>query len=118
MRVLNDREEQTEPSELGFFSIASYALLTAVGIATVIFGPLPMIVGHMRLSDPWPKVAALLGALIALTFLEVPAPLVVMTFIFGLFVADGVWKETAFWKLVRDAALLALGMGFLAALIA
>ncbi len=107
MRVLNDRQEKTEPTELGFFTIAAYAILSAFGIATVILGPLPMILAHARMADPWPKVTALLGAVIALTFLEVPLPMVVLTFIFSLFVSDRVWSGGGMVALFRDALLLA-----------
>lgn len=113
MRVLNDRQEKSEPSELGFFTIAAYAILSAFGIASVILGPLPMILAHIRLTDPWPKVTALIGAVIAITFLEVPLPLVAVSFIVGLFIADGVWKETNFWALVRNTLLLACVVGAL-----
>lgn len=113
MRVVNDKQEKTEPSELGFFSIAAYAILSAFGIASVILGPLPMILAHVRLADPWPKVTALLGAVIAVTFLEVPLPLVMMTFVLGLFIADGVWKETGLWALVRNASLAAAVLALL-----
>lgn len=111
MRVINDKQEKTEPSELGFFTIAAYAILSAFGIATVILGPLPMILSHARLTDPWPKVTALLGAVIALTFLEVPLPLVVLTFILGLFMADRVWHESSFGSILRDTLLLATLVG-------
>ena len=115
MRVLNDREEKTEPSELGFLSVAAHAMLAAVGIATVVFGPLPMIIGHIRLSEPWSKIAAILGAVIALVFLDIPMPLVLVVFIFSLYVADAVSREVDFWTLVRNATFLGaiLGLGAL-----
>jgi hypothetical protein len=115
MRLVNDREENSEQSELGFFHVAAHAMLTALGIWTVFFGPLPMIFSFARFADPWPKITALLGAAIALTVLEVPLSLVVICFVFGLYVADGVSREVALWRLLANATLLAgvAGLGTL-----
>jgi hypothetical protein len=108
MRVVNDREEKSEPSELGILQVFSYALFCAAGISTVVFCPVPMILAHLRLSDAQAKLSGLLGAVIALTFLEIPMNIVVLTFIFGLFVADGVAKQRGFWKLLAAVGGLAV----------
>lgn len=115
MRVLNDREEKSQPSQssdFGFLSLLSCVLLTAVGVATLILSPLPIILNHTRLLDPWPKVATLLGAVVALLFLEVPLAPVLIAFSFGLFVADGVDKKVPFLRLLGSSTLFALAMGF------
>jgi hypothetical protein len=112
MRVINDREEKSEPSELGVLQVFSYALFCAAGISTVVFCPVPMILAHLRLSDMQAKLSGLLGALIALTFLEIPMNVVVLTFIFGLFVGDGVAKQRPFWKQLSGVGVLALVSAF------
>ena len=113
MRVVNDnkQEEKTAGNELGFVAVASYSFLTALGIATVILGPLPMILSHIRLSDPWPKVSALLGAVLALALLDVPLPFVILVFVFGLFVSDTFGRVSSFWKLLALAFLVSVGLG-------
>jgi hypothetical protein len=111
MRVINDRDEKAESQEMGFFAVASHSFMCALGIFTAFFSPLPMIAAHLKLSDPWPKVAALTGAVLALGFLQLPLMMVLVLFIFGLFVSDGVWRETEFWKLILASSLVALVAG-------
>ena len=111
MRVLNDRDEKAESQELGFFSIASHSFMCALGIFTAFFSPLPMIAAHFKLSDPWPKVVALAGAVLALGFLQLPLMMVMVLFIFGLFVSDAVWREMGFGKLLLASAVVALAAG-------
>lgn len=112
MRVVNDREEKTEPSELGALQVFSYALFCAAGISTVVFAPVPIILAHLRLTDGQAKLSALIGAVIALTFLEIPLNFVVIAFVFGLFIGDGVAKSRAFWPFLATTAGLALVAGF------
>src|SRR5947209_3670304 len=97
MRVVNDRQSTDQPQEQGFLTIALFASLSAFSIASVVFGPLPMILAHARLQDPWAKASAVLGAIAALTLLDVPLPLVLFVFILGLFVADRVTSGNGFW---------------------
>ena len=63
------------------------------------------------MSDPWPKVSALLGAVLALALLDVPLPFVVLIFVFGLFVSDTFGRVSSFWKLLGLAFLVAVGLG-------
>ncbi len=111
MRVLNDRDEKSEPSDLGVMSVLTHSLFAAMGIATVLLTPLPMLVAGLRLVDPWPKVCAILGAVIAILVFEISPVVVTGAFVFGLFVADGVNKSVPFWQMVGRAALLALVLG-------
>lgn len=117
MRVINDKEEKTESSDFGFLSLLSHVLLTAFGVATFILSPLPIIFSHMRLVEPWPRLATLFGAVVALLFLDVPVGLVLIAFAFGLYVGDGVAKKTPFWKLFSSSLLLSLTVGFVALLL-
>lgn len=111
MRVLNDKEEKSEPSELGFFSMIAHSLFSAVGISTLLFAPLPMIVAGSRLEEPWAKISAVAGAALAILVFDVSPALVILAFIFGLFVADGVAREQSIWKLVRNSGALAGAAG-------
>lgn len=111
MRVVNDKNESAETSEVGFSALLTHILLTGLGVATVLLGPLPMILSHLKLNEPWPKVAAVGGALIALLVLEVPMPAVLVAFVFGLFIADNIVKEIPFWKLLSQAVLISALLG-------
>ena len=116
MLISNDRKsEPREPihPELNFFGILSHAMLCSVGIATVFFSPLPMMLSHIRLPEPWPKITALLGAVVALLLLETSVIPVVGAFAFGLFVADQVKLKQDFWLLLGKASIFALGIGSL-----
>lgn len=112
MRVVNDREEKTETSELGILQVFSYALFCAAGISTVVFAPVPMILAHLRLPDNQAKMSALFGAVIALTFLEIPLNIVVLAFVFGLFIGDSAAREKGFWPTVAAVLGLATVTGF------
>lgn len=70
-----------------------------------------MLVAGLRLADPWPKVAAIFGAVIAILLFEISPALVTATFVFGLYVSDGVTRKVPFWQMVAKAALLALALG-------
>jgi hypothetical protein len=111
VRVINDRDEKSAQSELGFFAIAAHALFTSLGIATVVLAPLPMIAAHERLPEPWPKVTALFGALLALAYIQVPVHAVVTGFIFGLFVSDSVKRLVPLWPLLSWCMLVAAVLG-------
>ena len=112
MRVVNDKKnENTAHPELNLFAIVTYSVLTALGMTTLFFAPLPLMVAHERMEEPWPKLTALFGAVLALTYLEVPVGMVATLFVFSLFVADKVKRETNFWTLIGQSALLALFLG-------
>jgi len=113
MRLVNDREEKAPPApaELNVGALLAHSIFAAVGIASVFLTPLPMLVAGLRLVDPWPKVAAIIGAVIAILLFEVSPALVTAAFVFGLFVTDGVSRKIPFWQMVGKAALLALGLG-------
>jgi hypothetical protein len=112
MRVLNDKEEKAQPQELGFFGILIHSFLIAMGMATVVLAPMPILVAHLRLTEPWPKIATLVGALLALMGLfQVPLPLVLIGFAFGLYVADQVVRGVSFWRVILSAPLVAAVAG-------
>lgn len=111
MRVVNDREQRTETSEVGFLSILTHALMVSFGVATLAFAPIPMILSHEKLLEPWCKVAVVAGSLLALLVLEVPLAMVVFSFVFGLFIADSVSrKPKEIWHFLGSASLVALGV--------
>lgn len=114
MRVLNDRRPENEQApEMSFFAIAVHGLFTALGILFPVIGPLPMIASHQQLPEPWPKVAALVGSILAMTLLSVPAEVVIPTFVIGVFIADRVGREVSFWRLFASTLSLGLGLAFL-----
>jgi len=117
MRIVNDKERAETSSPASLVAVASYGLMSAIAISTLIFGPLPMIAAHLRLSEPWPKITALLGALLALTVLDVPLMVVVIVFIFGLFIADNVVRGSEFWPFLIKAVALGLSTGVLIVLV-
>jgi len=116
MRVLNDRDEKSSETapELGFLAVAAHSIYTALGILTMVLGPLPMLVAQFRLTEPWPKVAALLGAVIALTVLQVPMIVVLVMFVLGLFAADAAAREMPIGKLLVASVALSIALGLVA----
>jgi hypothetical protein len=118
MFVVNDRKETEQPPEMGVFAVISHSMLSALGITTVFLGPLPMIFAQLRLEQPWPRVTALFGAVLALAVLRAPVGPVLATFIFGLVVAEAVAAGDGFWKLLIKTVCLAGGLGALGLLAA
>ncbi len=114
MRVVNDKEEKPEHPELGFLAVSLHSILVCLGIVTILFGPLTMIYAHLRLPEPWSKVTAIAGALLALLVLEAPYQIVAVVFAVSLLIADGVKNETGFWTLFRNVTLVfaAVGVAF------
>lgn len=117
MRVLNDKEEKIEPSEVGALAVVTHAMMCALGIASVVFAPLPMIVAGVRLEEPWPKVSAIAGAVLSLLLFNVEPAIAVMAFIFGVFVADAVRREVKFWPLLGQAGSVAILVSFVALIV-
>ncbi len=111
MLVTNDRPDPEQPPEMGFFAVISHSMLSALGITTVFLGPLPMILSQLRLEQPWPRITALLGAVLALAVLRAPVGPVMATFIFGLVIAEAVAAGDGFWKLIVKTVGLAAGLG-------
>lgn len=109
MRVVNDREERTETAGVGFLSLLTHVLMVSLGMATFILAPMPMIVSHMRLLEPWSKIAIVGGSLVALVVLEVPVSVVVLLFVFGLYASDAINRKClSVWGLLGSSALIAL----------
>jgi len=104
MRVLNDKKAaagNNKPPDTDLLAVLAFGILGAAGIATILLGPLPMLLSHLRLKEPWPKVAAVLGAVLAIMFLpQVPLWAVVWCFVLGLVAADGATRGTTFWPLL------------------
>ncbi len=98
MRVLNDNNEQrTEVPQVNFSEVLFWGLLSGFGFSSMLLAPLPVIVAHLRLTDPWSKVATLLGALIGLLFFELPVWTVAFEFAFALVAADMISREKSLW---------------------
>jgi hypothetical protein len=122
MRVVNDKNESSSrPQPLNLLALPLYALLCAIGFSSVFMSPLAVILTHRRLPEFWPKVVSITGAVVALLVLEVPLPVVLISFVFGVFVADSVQREVPFWLLaIRSVALSAvlggLGLAFVSQL--
>ena len=121
MRVVNDKkQDSTEVKSVDVFALISQMFLVSVGIATWVFSPMVMVLSHCRFTNPWSKLAGLGGAVLALLFLEVPLPQVVIGFVLGLFVADGFERQVKPFHLLSQslavALMTALGCLFWAAL--
>lgn len=115
MRIINDNSDEgarsSEPVNL--LSLPLYTFLCALGFSSIVMSPLAVILAHRRLPDYWPKVVSILGAVVALVFLDVPVPAVLLSFILGVFVADNVKRQVPVWGLLSRVALLAGVLGFL-----
>lgn len=113
MRVLNDRKDEQEASGVEGFSVMFYTIMSAIAVATPAFAPLPLFAAHARLAEPWPKVVALGGALVALCFLGEPMPAVVIGFVFGLVASDFAARGSSLIQLFIAAIGSALLVGLM-----
>lgn len=113
MRLVNDREDQREQVVAGFFPVAFYSLLAAIGVTTPMLAPLPIIAAHTRLPEPWPKLVTVIGAVIAIVFLSEPVSAVVVGFVFGLVAADFVSRGASLPRLFLATLGASLGAGLL-----
>ena len=109
MRVINDKNEKGETSQpLDWFAVFAQGLMTTFGFKSFIFTPFAILGGYARMPEPWPKVSALIGAILAVLFFEVHPLIVIILFVFSLFVADSAWKEVEFPKLMLLSVLISL----------
>lgn len=112
MRVVNDKDEKVG-NEINFINMLSNAAFCAFGVATAIFSPLSMISAHIKQVEPWSKISCLIGAIFAVTLLEIPVPLVLVSFVLGIVVSDAVEKEVSLPKIIS----LGVGAGLFAAIV-
>jgi hypothetical protein len=68
-----------------------------------------MLLSHARLAEPWPKFAAIIGALVAVAVFEQSPVLVILAFVYGLVCADTVVRLVP--KPWGFARVLLVGMG-------
>jgi len=114
MRLVNDQNEKQEKVEpVSLFSLPFYALLCGLGFSSVLMSSFAVILVHRRLPDYWPKVVSIAGALIALLVLEVPLPIVLLSFVLAVFVADSVQRQIPVWTLLVRTLLLVSVLGFI-----
>jgi CheY-like chemotaxis protein len=73
MRVVNDKDEKVG-NEVNFINMLSNAAFCAFGVATAIFSPLSMISAHLKQVEPWSKISCLIGAMFAITLLDINMP--------------------------------------------
>lgn len=101
MRVVNDKQQQgTDIPQVSFSEVVFWSLLCAIGYSSLFFAPLPVIVAHVRLTDPWSKLAALLGAVVGLLYFELPIWTVAFEFVFSLLAADLILREKGLWMVL------------------
>lgn len=115
MRLDNDRPvESGQPPIPDFFSVLTYGLLCSFGIMTFLLSPLVMVYSHSRLVEPWAKLAAVIGALVAVCLWEWDPVSVIVAFVFGLVCADtvtrGVPKAWGFVRVMASGAAVAVGV--------
>ncbi|MEZ4750760.1 MAG: DUF2232 domain-containing protein [Bdellovibrionota bacterium] len=111
MRVLNDNQtpKEREKTPLDFMTVLIHTVYAALSFGcagsafTVFLVPLPMIANHLRLDEPWPKITAIFGAVVALLFFGMPPEVVSLIFVLGLVVGEGVKTRQTFWKLALRA---------------
>lgn len=110
MRVVNDQKDKNPKGDsVSLLSLPFYALLCGLGFSSLLMSPFAVILVHRRLPDYWPKVVSISGALIALLLLEVPLPVVLLSFVLAVFVADSIQRQVPVWTLmVRTAALTSI----------
>jgi hypothetical protein len=116
MRLINDNPEQkTGSSEpVNLFSLPFYALMCALGFSSIVMSPLAVIWVHRKLPEYWPKVVSIVGAVIALLFLDAPVTAVLLSFVVGVFVADNVKRQVPVWGLLFRSSILAATLAIIA----
>lgn len=116
MRVLNDTSERRAPERpegvalIAYTGLAMLGFVGATSALTVLFAPLPLLLAHLRLPEPWPKVTALAGATLAVLGWEVPVGMAIVLFASGLAFADGVRQGKPFWPIALRSVVLALAI--------
>jgi hypothetical protein len=114
MRVVNDQNENKPKAEpVNLLSLPFYALLCGLGFSSVLMSSFAVILVHRRLPDYWPKVVSIAGALIALLVLEVPLPIVLLSFVLAVFVADSIQRQVPVWNLMIRTLLLTTVLGLI-----
>lgn len=121
MRVLNDTPpprsspERPEPlAVVAYTGLATLGFVGATSALTVLFAPLPFLMAHLRLPEPWPKVAGLAGAVLAVLGWEIPVGLAVVFFVAAIAFGDGVREGRGFWAIaLRSVALSLAAAGLL-----
>lgn len=113
MRVDNDREPSSPTPTVDFLSVISHGITCSLGLLTLVLGPMSFIYAHAKLPEPWSKVACVLGAVLAVVFLEQEPTLVLWGFLFSLISADTVSRGV----LKRIGFIRVLGMGMISAVI-
>jgi nitrate reductase NapE component len=98
MNVLNDRKPKETTPEVDLFQVLTLVLFSGAASATFLFAPLPVLIAQWRMPEPWPKVIALLGAIVSIFALEAPVPWAVSAFVLGIVFADSAKKHSNLWR--------------------
>ncbi len=109
MRVINDRNEKETSQQFDFFAVFAQTVMIACGFISVIFGPLAILGSYARMTDPWPKVTALAGAIFAVVLFQTNPIVAAILFVFSLFVADTAWNGLSLPKLILGTMAVAVG---------
>ncbi len=113
MRVLNDNQSKTETPQISFSEVIFWSLLCAIGFSSLFFAPLPVIIAHQRLTDPYSKLAALLGAVVGLLYFELPVWTVASEFVFSLLAADLILRKKGLWAVLLTPVAVVTTVGIL-----
>ncbi len=104
MRLDNDRPVEQQTPAPDFFSVLSFGVLCGLGIVSFLFSPLAMLWAHTRMVEPWPKLAAVIGAVVAIAVFNQSPAVVVLSFVYGLVCADtiirGISRPVGFLRVV------------------
>ncbi|MFM8270320.1 MAG: DUF2232 domain-containing protein [Pseudomonadota bacterium] len=114
MRLVNDQDEKKpRVDSVNLLSLPFYALLCGLGFSSVLMSPFAVILVHRRFPDYWPKVVSIGGALVALLLLEVPLPVVLLSFVLAVFVADSIQRQVPVWTLIFRTVFLSSVLGLI-----
>lgn len=113
MNVVNDKSDPVSPQP-DPLRVITFSLFSGAAFSTFLAAALPLLAAQWRLPEPWPKVVALLGALVAVLVLSAPVPWVAVAFVLGMVFADQVTRGVGVWKsLALSVATAALVAGVL-----
>jgi hypothetical protein len=108
VRLDNDRPVEQQTPAPDFFSVLSFGVLCGLGIMSFLFSPLAMLWAHTRLIEPWPKLAAVIGAVVAIAVFNQSPAVVVLSFVYGLVCADTITRGIA--RPIGFLRVIAVGM--------
>jgi hypothetical protein len=108
MNVVNDKTSPGVSPPIDFFLVITFVLFTGVSFSTFLLAPLPLLFAHSRLPEPWAKISAILGSVVAVVFLKAPVPWVLVAFVLSMVFVDRFFSQKSLFQAFALATSTAL----------